>query len=643
MPGVVFGDFLAAASGHLDAAVAVRAEEISGASGAAGELARLVTVMSRYCDDLAPCDEVEAFSRDDLHPWEHATIYAGAALRIAAACLQRADAGAAPRVVAETAPRRARYLAAATARLAAGRELLQTHLAVGPDGRTTGRSEWAAAVISAPVSRALLGEIGQWSLGLAPVTTRLADSVAERGRRGGLGQAFPVSVRAELATASQWLRAAGAAIRVALDAEPVRPADTELLHAISAAGVPQRRQPGSAVESVAGLCDGIAVSASRLRYAVSDGEDRARWPPGVTSGRSGGWQWTTQAAAVAGHLSELALRALATRAGQMAGSPVSEVRLNDAADLKVGMRAAWHQADRMWDVMIAEGSMLPAQAATDASDLVLRMGRLVWDDPHWTPARSRQAPRRSPAALAPERDMVTTVLAAVHEAADALACLAKAGMDAVEAASAAGRLYVPTRSLPENYNVPRPFATAPVSRCEVLHEVYRAAMTASVQAARALGDLAIAADGPSRPLALARAAAAAQSRRRGSQLWPDAGADGRPTLSDTPFRHSRASTGRPGPVEKAVRAQQVRDPVVLLRAAAIDNAARQLIAEAQNARHASGPPDTAPPSRRSAGSPARLAGQGFPSDVTARPAAGQPPDPARRAARPGSHVPRRIP
>ncbi len=96
-----------------------------------------------------------------------------------------------------------------------------------------------------------------------------------------------------------------------------------------------------------------------------------------------------QAAAVTSHLSELALRALATRAGQLPGPPVSETQLSDAADFMVGMRAAWHQVDRLWDVMITESRM------TDASDLVLRMGRLVWDDPHWTPAHSRRAPPRN--------------------------------------------------------------------------------------------------------------------------------------------------------------------------------------------------------------------------------------------------------
>ena len=640
MPGAVFGDFLAAAREHLEATVAVRENEVTWPSAIAQELSRLVAVMSRYCDDLAPCDQVEASGRDDLHPWERAAIDAGAALRIAAGCLRRAAVEPVGDLVSGTAPQRARHLEAAATELAAGRDLLQTHLATDPDGLTLERSEWAYAVTSVPVTRALANEVGQWSLRLAPFTAWLADSAAAYARPDGPGQTLPVSVRTEFATASQWLQAAGAAVHLALYSDPVRPADAELLCAIPAAMVPQRQRPSSAGESVAELCDGITISASRLRGAMRDSKDRARWSPSLTSG---GWQWMAQAAAVTSHLSELALGALATRAGQLPGPPVSEAQLRDVADFMVGMRAAWHQVDRMWDVMITESRMLPTQAMTDASDLVLRMGRLVWDDPHWTPAHSRRAPLRNPAALAPGTDAVTTVIAAVHQSVDALARLAKADMDAVGAAGQAGRLYVPTRSLPEEYDVPRPFATAPVSRCRVLHEAYRVALDASVQAARALDELSIAAAAPSKALALARAAASAQSSRRGSQPRPDDGIPGDPPLSDTPFTHSRAATGRPGPVEEAIRARHMSDPVILLRAAAIDNAARQLIIQAENTTSASSSPDTPTNIRRPASSAAQLAAQSFPYDLTARPAAGQPPSPARRATSSSSRVPRRAP
>ena len=639
MPGAVFGDFLAAGREQLEAAVAVREDTVTWPSAVAEELSRLVAVMTRYCDDLAPCDEIEASGRDDLHPWERAVIDAGAALRIAAGCLRRAPAESAGDLVSGTASQRAQQLEAAATELAAGRDLLHTHLATDPDGLTLERSEWASAVTSVPVTRAVANEIGQWSLRLAPFTAWLADSAAAYAHPGGPGQTLPVSVRTEFATASQWLQAAGAAVYPALYVDPVRPADAELLCAIPAVMVPQRQRPSSAGESVAELCDGITISASRLRGAKRDSRHRARWSPNATSG---GWQWMAQAAAVTSHLSELALRALATRAGQLPGPPVSETQLRDAADFMVGMRAAWHQVDRIWDEMITDSRMLPTQAMTDASDLVLRMGRLVWDDPHWAPAHSRRAPLRNPAALAPETDAVTTVIAAVHQSVDALARVAKADMDAVEAAGQAGRLYVPTRSLPEDYDVPRPFATAPVSRCQVLHEAYRVALDASVQGARALDELSVTAGTPSKMLALARAAASAQSRRPGNQPRPDDGTPGGPQPADIPFTHSRASTGRPGPVEQAIRERHISDPVMLLRAAAIDNAARQLIAQAQDATPVSSSPDTPTSRRRAAGSAAQLAAQSFPRDLTARPAAGQPPRSARHATSSSSRVTRPV-
>lgn len=637
MPGAVFGDFLVAANDHLEAAVAADDDQVTWPP-VARDLSRLVAVMSRYCDDLAPCDEVEASGRNDLHPWERAAIEVGTALRTAASCLRRCADQAAGDQVDTVVAQRARHLAAAATGLAAGRDLLHTHLATDPDGLTRDRSEWASAVTSVPVARALANEMAQWSRRLALFTASFAGPAAAYARARGPGQTVPVPVRIEFATASQWLQAAGAAVYPAVHADPVQPADAELLCAIPAAMAPQRQRPGSAGESVTELCYGITVSAARLRGAMRDSKDRAQWSPDVTSG---GWQWMAQAAKVTSHLSEMALRALATRTGQLASSPVSEAQLSDAADLMVGTRAAWHQVDGIWDMMITESRLLPAPVMTDASDLVLRMGRLVWDDPHWTPAHSRSAPPRSPAALAPGTDALAAVVAAVHHSADALARVAKADGDAAEAAERAGRLYVPTRSLPEDYDVSRPFATAPVSRCRALHEAYRTAADASIQAARALDELALAAGAPSKTLALARAAASAQSGRRGSQPRPDGDIHPGPPPAGMHFGHSRKSTGGPGPVEQAIRQRRVADPVILLRAAAIDNAARQLIAQAEDATPVSGSPDTPANRRPAASSAAQLASQSFPHDLAARPPTG-PSRPATPASSPGKRVSHRV-
>jgi hypothetical protein len=578
----VFGDFLGAGRQHLEAAVAGRDRQDACLPAVAPPLHRLVTIMSVYLEDLAPCDDIEAAGRTDLHVWERAVIDTGAALRIAADCLHRSAADlTASEPVSEPAPYRARRLADAATELMAGRDLLYTHVVLGPDRLVQERSEWAPVVTSLPVTRAISNEIAVWSARLAPFTAWLAGLATPHISRRLTDQLFALSPREELASASQWLRAAGAALRPALDADPMRAVDAQLLRAIPAAAPPHRQPLGPAAESITELCHGIAVSASRLRAAAHRGRDRVSWSPDVTSG---GWQWIAQAAAITTHLSELALRSLATRAGRLPSLPVTEAQLQGAADAMIGMRAAWQQVDLTWNTIITEQRLLPTLAMSEAGDLLLRMGRLVWDNPQWTPARAHRGPRRSPAALAPGEAAFTAVLSATHQAADALARVAATDSTTVQAAARAGRLYMPTRSLPEGYDVPRPFAPALVETVLELQDTYHSAAEASTQAARELDEIAIAVAAPSKALALARAAAVVQTRRRGGQeTWPDNDTSHDLPRSDVSFRDSRASTGLPGPVERAVRRRRVDDPVILLRAAAIDNAARDLIGLPANA------------------------------------------------------------
>jgi hypothetical protein len=451
------------------------------------------------------------------------------------------------------------------------------------------------------------------------------------------GREFVTALGAELSDAGRWLQAAGAAARPALEIDPVRAADTELLYAIPAAMVPQRQRPGTEAEPAAELCRGITISASRLRNAMQGNKERARWSPDATSD---GWQWMAQAAAVTSHISELALRSLASRTRELPSPPLNETQLGAAADSMADMRAAWHGVDRMWDMMITESRRLPASTGmTDASDLVLRIGRLTWDDPGWTPAHSRRAPLRPPAMVAPDADAVRVVIAAVHQAVDAMAVVAETDGDAVVTASTAGRFYVPTRSLPAYKDVPRPFAPAPVTRCQALQKTYDVALHASRQAADALGELAIAAKAPSRVLAFARAAASEQSNRRGSQSRLDASIVRDLPSAGTPFAHARASTGQPGPVEQAIIDRGVSDPIVLLRAAAIDNAASHLIAEAGNGTRAAASSNTRKSEQPPVGNEVQLAAQSFPHGLSARPSAQQ----LSRSAAQTSSSPHRVP
>jgi hypothetical protein len=275
---------------------------------------------------------------------------------------------------------------------------------------------------------------------------------------------------------------------------------------------------------------------------------------------------------------------------------------------------------------------------TDATDLVLRLGRLVWDNPRWMPAHAQRALRRPPAVLAPGAADFRAVVVAAHQAIDALALIAKADGQAVESAAAAGRLYVPTRSLPGEYDVPRPFAPAPVTRCRVLHDAYGVALDATIMASRALDELSLAAGTPSKVLALARAAAPAQVHQRGSQNPPN---DDIPPVR-LPAWESRTWTDRAGPVEQAIRDRGISDPVILLRAAAIDNAAWHLLTRAENAASIPSPSDMPTGRRHAVGTPAQLAAQSFPRDKVSRASDQQPSRSAKRTHSSGLRVTRRI-
>jgi hypothetical protein len=626
LTAAAFGDFLGAGRLHLEAATGAGDRQAACLPDVVPPLYRLVTVMSRYFEDLAPRDEIEGADQTDLEVWERAILDAGAAVRVAAGCLYRAAADLGPGgPVSRPASSRARHLAGAATGLAVGRDLLHTHIATDPAGLARERSDWAPAVTSLPVTRALAAEIAAWSARLAPLAARLAGLAPPHISRRPADQLFLSSPREELASAGRWLRAASAALRPALDEDPVRAQDAELLHAIPAAFPPPRQPLGPAAESVAGLCDGITLSASRLRAAIHRSPDS--WPAEVTPG---GWQWTAQAAAVTSHLGEMALRSLAIRAAQLPGLGMTGARLESTAGSLSGMRTAWQQVGLKWDTFITERRAPPTLAMSEASDLLLRMGRLVWDNPRWTPARAGCGPRRDPAAVAPGTAAFAAAVSAAHQAADALAQVAITDTAAVQAAARTGQLYVPTRSLPARYDVPRPVAPALNRTVRELRDAYHDAAETSAQAARELGELAIAVGGPSKALALARAAALVPSRRRDRQHpWPDDRSRHDPPGAGASFRDSRASTGQPGPVERAVMQHRVPDPVILLRAAAIDNAARDLISPAGHA-------DTSPePGTQGTRTAVLLAAQGFPND----PVAGQPPRPSPPGRRPGGPSP----
>ena len=96
----------------------------------------------------------------------------------------------------------------------------------------------------------------------------------------------------------------------------------------------------------------------------------------------------------------------------------------------------------------------------------------------------------------------------MHYAADSLARAARTDFDTVRTAAAAKRLYVTTRSLPEKYDVPRPYAVAPRERVADALAVYADTAGISQAALRSAAEVAAVLDAPSLVLGVADQATA---------------------------------------------------------------------------------------------------------------------------------------
>jgi hypothetical protein len=592
MTAVTFGELARQVEERLSAALACQ-PGLADPVAVARELHRAVGRMTRYLDDRAPGYAIENLSTVDMPPWQRAAVDARTALRWAASSLHEA-AGNASGPKQDPGDVMAGCLAEATTSMMAGRDLLHTHQTAAPDGWPSERSAWAAAVTSAPVTRALTTQIARWSGQVAMVASRQAATCTSSQRQ-------PAGLADGLQAAAQWLWLAQAAIRPAQAVEPVTDGDHRLLAAIPLARN-LRRVPPEGAEQADALCAGITVSAERLCTAVLVAAERTRWAPVSADA----WRWSATAAAVTGQAGEHLLRTLASQPGVL---PEHTERLQRAVGTLHQATQAWRQAAAQWLDLATEMRGLASPVVTEIGDLVLRMGRLAWDDPHWTPARHHPVPARTAASLAAAD--AREIVAAVHQAADALAQVAAADAAAVTARDHAGRLYVPTRTLPDSYNVPRRYATAPVQRAWPLLDAYTTAAQASARAAAVLADLALAVDVPSSSLALARAACAAYqpSASSASQSAAAAVADRLPT-----------QTATSGPLEQAIQQLRLDDPALLLRAAAIDQAARHLFAQAERASAQSVPRTADTAAQQRPGDAARLAAKDCPAGVAIKPA-----------------------
>ncbi len=152
--------------------------------------------------------------------------------------------------------------------------------------------------------------------------------------------------------------------------------------------------------------------------------------------------------------------------------------------------------------------------------------------------------------------------------------------------------------LPDKYDIPHPYTCAPRAHADAVLAAYDTAIEATARITAALDDLASAVNAPSSLLAAARRASATARQ------------DQRRQQDQRPAPRPHIVTPVPGRTEQALRKLKIRDPALLLRAAVIDQAARDLVSEATAKAHSrdsvSGPTsrsglgirqDTDPPTR----------------------------------------------
>lgn len=145
--------------------------------------------------------------------------------------------------------------------------------------------------------------------------------------------------------------------------------------------------------------------------------------------------------------------------------------------------------------------------------------------------------------------------------------MATGDLSAITVAAQAGRLFVPAQSTPETSGWTHRHSPIPPDRAEQLLLSYRTTSSVSEAAARTLGVIVLDTGAPSRTLALARRACLT-------------------ARAPSPPPVTVAGNQRPGALPyltEALRTYGDIDPGLLLRAAAIDRAATEVINEARRA------------------------------------------------------------
>jgi hypothetical protein len=457
--------------------------------------------MSRYLDDVMACyPMLPSAKRSAESGWALAASQAQEALSNAARLLPPQPGSGRP--ASPPASELGRRLEATSVWLTAGRDLLQTHLAVAADGIRQQRSEWAAVITSPAATRALLMEIAALTRTITPQVADLALSASASGP--GTGQA-----RRRLTAASQSLCAMNSAVQTAHRQTPASPAGRELLCAIPVNSLPPRRLPDGTA-SIAALCDGATTTAERVRQLTWGQAARAAWSPEVSTASL---HQVAAASTVTSHNCHVVLQTLTTgTAGR--GSDQIQAALAEAAEAVSRARLAWRRVAGALDQVATDGRGHVSPVAVETRDLATWTGRLAYAEPGWTPSSGPRREIRPPESLTPQQ--VPVVVAAIHHACHTLTRLASAQEGVIRTAAQAGRILVTTKSLPGDFDIPHPYTQAPREHIDQLLSEYRVAGHASNRATITVAEVAEATGASSRVLAATMVADTGHER---DEMW----------------------------------------------------------------------------------------------------------------------------
>jgi hypothetical protein len=554
-----FGDFLTAAHCSLAPRPGGPPPARGDVQEVSGSLLRVVTVLARSTEDTAAAfTDLAHRAPAPADPWGRARVQALHALASCAAFLRRPGTGQPVWPSAPSASPPARCLDELATALATGRDLLHTHFAPGPDGGRAANSPWALAITSERLNRALLTEIAA-----------LAPQIARHGAIAALtpapGEPANTDQRRALNTACHWLWALSTCIEAARQQQPVPATDRDLLAAIPAGTLPARTAIADA-DAIPALCDAVTITAERLRHLTWHTARQPPWSPGLT----------ITSLRQAAETSTLTSHHCALLTGLLAETATSSAFPHATADLAAAAQTArrasgtWYHAARALREVTTDTRGQVSPAAAEARDLAWWTGRLAHADPAWTLTSGPHSPLRSPDDLAPRHSDLPQVVAAVHQAADALALLADTEHHHLRGAIQARRILVPTRTLSSDYDIPRPYGPAPEQCTGPLLGRYQNTRKASRQVTTSISRAAYATGASSRVLttaweissAIPTANAAMDTRQ---SALPD-GQDQEPELV--------------GPLQQTLHTLGVTGAALPTRGADLDRASRHLLIDA---------------------------------------------------------------